>query len=289
MDNINSFFYDTGKGQLFCTLIGNPSTSKTCTIYLAPLFEERMWSQRVAFNFALELWKNLRQPVFMFDYFGYGESDGDTEDFSLLRFRQDLRQILTLLEKKYGFLHFILWGIRTGCALAIESLSINSSIVSFVLWSPLLNLKDYVYSQLRSTLASQTAVFRKIHAKRDDILNELLEHGKCEREDYLLNHIDGYRIGKAFYQETLQWDHNNLTQKQNIPALLVDIISSKGSKNSSGLTELQKNSNEKLTYQKVEANPFWLDGRDYSQTSEEVYRISLQWYSDCLTHSNTSL
>lgn len=285
MSKIQSFFHDTGKGQLFCTLIGDSSTSNECTIYLAPLFEERMWSQRIAFNFALELWKNQRQPVFMFDYFGYGESDGDTEDFSLLRFRQDLRQIFTLLKTRYTFLHFTLWGIRTGSALVFEGLSLDPAIVSLVLWSPVLNLKDYVYSQLRSTLASQAAVFRKIHATRDDILNELLEYGKCEREGYLLNHIDGYRIGKAFYQEILQWNHNNLTQKLNIPALLVDIISPKGSKNSHGLTELQKTAIEELNYQKVEANPFWLDSRDYSQRSEDVYRISLQWYSDCLNHT----
>ena len=251
MSRIHNFFHDTGKDQLFCTLIGDSSTSNKCTIYLAPLFEERMWSQRVAFNFALELWKNQRQPVFIFDYFGYGESDGDTEDFTLLRFRQDLRQILTLLKNKYGFLHFTLWGIRTGAALAVEGLSVDSSVVSLVLWSPVLNLNKYVYSQLRSTIASQATVFRKVHAKRDDILNELLEHEKCECEGYLLNHIDGYRIGRAFYQEILQKDHNNLAQKLNLPTLLIDMISPIDSKKHLGLTELQEAEIEKLTYKKV--------------------------------------
>ncbi len=276
---VESFFHSTGNGQIFCTIVGQMIEGKECLIYLAPFFEERMWTQRIAFNFARSFFENTGQPVLIFDYYGYGESDGDSEDFSLNRCQHNLQNLLDFIQKKYNVSCFSLWGIRTGAFLALYLHQQIPSINSLLMWAPVLDLKKFIYQQLRSTIASQGTIFKKIIATRDVILQELIESGKCERDGYLLNHIDGYRIGKTFWQEIVESgsiDNGSLTH--DVPTLFLDIMPPKGRKAKSKEPEYQEGGNQNLVYDNVDANSFWDYGLDYSQKADIVYSASLAWW-----------
>ena len=278
---VKSFYHNTGNGQVFCTIVGQMIAGKECLIYLAPLFEERMWTQRIAFNFAKSFWENTGQPVLIFDYYGYGESDGDTEDFSLNRCLHNLQSLLDLIQSEYNVSCFSLWGIRTGAFLALYLHQQISSINSLLLWAPVFDLKKFIYQQLRSTVASQGTIFKKINATRDVILQELLESGKCERDGYILNHIDGYRIGKPFWQEVVasgSIDGASLTH--NCPVLFLNIIPLKGRKTEHRVPKHQEDGYQNFVYETVESNSFWNVSLDYSQKADTVYNASLAWWNN---------
>lgn len=280
MNYINSHYYTISGKKIFCTLIGDLSANKECTIYFAPLFEERMWSQRIAFNFACSLWEHTGQPVIFYDYYGYGESDGDSEDFTVERCMNDFKMLMAILEDEYKVEKISLWGIRTGCLLALMSSKNNNNINSLCLWFPVLNIKDYIYRELRGAISFQTSIFKKVILNRKVILSELIEKGKSECQGYLMNNIEGYLFGRIFYEEALKIDNNFLENINNRPLLILDTIQpsknrgegqSKDSKYSSYIE------NENITIREIKVNPFWQYSRDYTQRLDDIFKITIDW------------
>ncbi len=281
--DIESFFHDTGKGRIFCTLIGTPHPSKECVVYFSPLFEERMWSHRIAFNFALELAARGKQVVLMFDYHGYGESDGEPESFTLARCRDDMESLLALMGT-LGFTRFSWWGIRTGCAVSLAVLPPHLLISSAFLWAPVLNLQEFIYDSLRATIAAQYMIFNKAVVTRDIILEELAEFGQCSRDGYLLNYIEGYRFGKTFYQETQNLEHLLDLNLLTFPSLVLELLRpgmkiAKTDIKPSKVREASR-ANQNISYLQVTDRQFWLIGKDYSQRAEALYRATAGWLDE---------
>lgn len=281
--NVESFFHDTGKGRIFCTLIGSSDPSEEYVIYFSPLFEERMWSHRIAFNFARDLAASGKHAVLMFDYHGYGESDGDPDDFTLAGCRHDVKSLLVLMESR-GFSRFSWWGIRTGCAVALASLPPERRISASLLWAPVLDLQTYLYDSLRATIAAQYMIFNKSLVTRDIILEELAEFGQCSREGYVLNYIEGYRFGKIFYQELQDLKHVQDLSLITVPSLVLELLRPGGQINSPDL-KLSKlgdaaRANAGITYLQVPDRPFWLIGKGYSQRAEAFYSASTEWLDE---------
>ena len=281
--NIESFFHDTGKGRVFCTLIGSPNHSEECIIYFSPLFEERMWSHRIAFNFALELAALERQTVLFFDYHGYGESDGDSEDFTLAGCRYDVESLISHMKER-GFTSFSWWGIRTGCAVGLATIPSVDSFSSALLWAPVLNMKDFLYDSLRSTIAGQYMIFNKSLVTRDDILEELVTNGGCSREGIVLNFIEGYRFGRAFYLETRDMDNASSLSLISCPALVLELLRS-GAKGGNTVAKPSRicesaKGNPNISYLQVAERPFWVIGKDYSQRAEALYNATFDWLAE---------
>lgn len=280
MSKIRNFFMKSGDRHIFCSMIGEPRDSKVCMLIFLPLFEERMWSQRVAFNFALKIAEN-GNPVLMWDYYGYGESDGDSEDFTLHDCCKDTRIIIEYLKSEYRFSSFNFLGIRTGCGIACHVLSQDATDVEgAVFWAPVIDLKNFIFNALRSTITTQSFVFKKIVANRDIILSELMQIGNCSRGGYILNHIDGYRIGKKFYEEILYSSVIGLPNEEDISKLYLDVLP-KGKE--ALLKKIKDEQEEKLmgipnTSYVIETDKeFWVNSMNYDQTSEKLYSITMEW------------
>ena len=283
--NIENFFHDTGNGRIFCTLIGPRCATNTCLIYFSPLFEERMWSQRIAFNFAQDLAAQGKYTVLIFDYYGYGESEGEAEEFTLARCRQDVENLLSVLRKK-GFSRFAIWGIHTGCAVALSSIPLSLNLSSIVLWEPVFGLKKYIYDGLRATITTESTMFKQVLATRDTIIEELLTIGKCVREGYQLNCLDGYRFGRDFYKETLNLKYGQELNILNCPSLLINIHTSQSiniKKVANGSDNIESQQNVNLQCIQVIYRKFWLIGRDYSVRAEPFFKSSLDWLRDKAT------
>lgn len=276
----NGNYFEANNIKLFYLVIGELKGASQCLLYLSPLFEERMWGQRVAFTFAKEFNRITGKPVVMMDYYGYGESDGDTEDFSLKRSKEHFHMLMKYLRKEFGIASFALWGVRGGCLLATMLEKTEVQCCSLLLWAPILNLKKHIYTQLRSTVATQGTIFKKVKATRDEILNELLSTGKCERDGYQMNHVDGYRIGKNFWMEISASDSLCDYRKAQIPILAIDIISTRDAERMAGKTVEQIKNNVRC--ERVAANKFWQENLEYSQFSKKVFELSIAWFCDVM-------
>jgi hypothetical protein len=282
MDKIKTLFLDShGKRILFSMFAGSENT-KSCILFFLPLFEERMWSQRIVFNFA-KLCAEQGISVIMWDYYGYGESDGDSEDFTIQACSEDVKTILEYLKSEYEIVDVGFLGIRSGCGIACNILEKGFVKASnLVLWAPVLDLKGFIFNALRSTISTQSHLFRKVIANRDIILNELLEQGKCSREKYILNHIDGYRIGKTFYKEILSSDETDLSLLKDLPILYLDVLPPT---KEVMLEEIKYSQNKKMAginninYEIVIDGEFWINRMNYSQSAASAYEKILNWYN----------
>lgn len=279
MNKVKSFFLKSGERSIFCTLIGDTSKVTSYTIIFLPLFEERMWSQRIAYNFAHNM-SETGQLVLMWDYYGYGESDGDSEDFSLKYCIDDIRTIINYMISEYCISTYNFLGIRTGCCIAFHIILDNNFVVNkLVLWAPITDIKAYVFKALRSTISTQSYVFKKIVANRDTILEELLKNGNCIRDGYILNHIDGYRIGKLFYEEIVI-TKVGLPINEELPILYLDIVPAdkEGLKNKIAEEKQKSLVNQKNVLYHIETErEFWLNCLDYSQISDNLNSLTVQW------------
>jgi len=119
--------------------------------------------------------------VVMFDYFGHGESDGLSEEFTLAACFKDFEQILYFLKEK-GYSEIILWGIRTGSALVQQVVRHKISITKIFHWAPIFDLYGYVEMNLRGSVACQYMLFKRTVAKREEIIKDLLQYGKIRRK-----------------------------------------------------------------------------------------------------------
>ncbi len=280
LPDVQNFFHDTGNGRIFCTLIGSPDVSEECVIYFSPLFEERMWAHRIAYNFALDLAEDGKRAVLMFDYYGYGESDGDAEDFTLARCRASVDSLLMLLRKR-GISRFAFWGIRTGCAVALASLPPGISLSAAFFWAPVFNLREYIYDSLRATIAAQYMIFNKSLVTRDIILEELVKTGKCVRDGYVLNYIEGYRFGSSLYQEVLELGSDRQLDRMSCPANVLEVVPP-GVQNGkapvkTGIMGDATVENPMVQRMQVAERKFWIIGRDYCQRADALYNATHGW------------
>ncbi len=280
MSEIKSFFLNSGERKIFCNIFGTQQRTQTCILIFLPLFEERMWCQRIAFNFACQLAKNGTLAV-MWDYYGYGESDGDSENFTLHGCHVDTLRIMEHLNSEYGISVFNLLGIRTGCGVVCHMIEQGlPDVSSLTLWAPIIDLKGFLFNALRSTISTQSYVFKRIVANRNTIIEELVKFGECSRGGYVLNHIDGYRIGKQFYQEVISTDHINLPKNDSISILYLQIVSPSKKNFLEKIKSEQEKSMEgclNVSYEIISDREFWINSRDYSQTSERVYAMTMEW------------
>lgn len=274
---IEAFYLTIGKKQIFCTLIRPIILSSECIIYFAPLFEEKMWAHRVAFNFAKELVQKHNKSVLMFDYYGYGESDGDSEQFTISETLKDVEAIIERMNEK-GFQKYILWGVRTGSAVAINSVPVSNKISKVFHWAPIFDLHDYLEKNLRGSIAGQYMLFKKTVAKREEIINDLLQHGKCERDGYVLNFVDSYRFGREFYQETIQFKKRMNTEKNTLPTLMILVYKDEASLVRKKISNSQSEQRSE-TIKRIHTveREFWQIGIKYSQRASALYNLTHEW------------
>lgn len=280
---IDNFYLESCGTSIFCTLVTSEEAKEECIIYFSPIFEERMWSQRIAFNFAKKVCTTQKKAVLLFDYYGYGESDGDVEEFSLKKCRSDTEVLMSFLIEK-GFSKVAIWGIRTGAAVAINSLKgFEDNISTSFYWAPVFDLEDYILGNLRGSVAAQYMLFKKIVAKRDEIIEELINTGRCEREGYQLNFIDGYRIGREFYQETSSMLKEVNIKNYKYPLLFISMYKNRlliEKKKQILFKEFSDEEKKELTHLHIEGEDFWQIRNTYSQRAENLYDMTLEWMKE---------
>ncbi|HKW35892.1 MAG TPA: alpha/beta fold hydrolase [Candidatus Acidoferrum sp.] len=83
-------------------------------------------------------------PVLRFDYYGCGDSAGQSEEGSIAQWREDTMTAVSVARQRTGAPQICLLGLRLGGALAMMAAAEQGDLESIVLWDPVLNGRRYL-------------------------------------------------------------------------------------------------------------------------------------------------
>ena len=269
------FFFDNNNYNLF-GILHHPlpgSKRKNFGIVLcAPFAEEKLWSHRVYVSFARELAKE-GYNVLRFDYMGHGDSSGNFEDSNIETRLSDITRSIEIIKKK-GNVHRVgLLGLRLGATLAAMIAERISNIDFLVLWEPVVEVEAYLQQCLRSNLATQMAIYKKIVRNRTEMTEDLLK-GKSVN-------IEGYMMSGEFYKQASKIDFINYNICFSSPVQIVQI--SKNEKMpvkkelKSLYEEIFKGKNQNSEFAQVVEEPFWSEIKTYYQNAPNLFNKTISW------------
>ena len=267
------FFFQIGKHQLFAMLHEPDDVSKNQNkgiVLCSPFAEEKLWSHRVFVNFS-RLLANLGYSCLRFDYRGHGDSDCRFEETTIQTRIDDICQAVSVLRKKSPVEQVGVLGLRLGATLAVLS-SKKVETDFLVLWDPILDGRKYIQQCLRSNLATQMAIHRKILQTRDQLIDDL-DKGKHAN-------IDGYLISKDLYQQIIKINLINEEMFPSLPTLFCKIESFAGhrSPNDNKLMKIRvEKTHTNSCYKTIQERAFWGELKNYFQRSEHLFHETQLW------------
>lgn len=180
-------FIPASQNSIFCVFhppIGQPINRAILHI---PAFGEEMNKSRRMVALQAKVFAELGYAVLVMDFFGCGESRGEFGDASLDTWLENIRQVIDWL-KQQGANSIDLWGLRTGCLLALHFASQErNSIRNIICWQPVLNGDVFITQFLRLRIAAAIMDASAPREKTSD-LKQLLQNGdSIEVAGYMLN------------------------------------------------------------------------------------------------------
>jgi pimeloyl-ACP methyl ester carboxylesterase len=122
-----------------------PSTSRqrSCGILICqPVGHEYVNSHRALRHLAVRL-AEAGFPVLRFDYYGCGDSSGDSEDASVAQWLKDISAAVVELRRRSGLFPICMVGLRLGATLATLAAAQRGDVESAVLWDPVVEGEKY--------------------------------------------------------------------------------------------------------------------------------------------------
>jgi exosortase A-associated hydrolase 2 len=153
--SIDVFFLPLQEGLRFC--IFHPATNKNvdrgAILFVHPFAEEMNKARRMA-ALQARAFADAGWAVLQIDLFGCGDSSGDFADVTWQQWIQDVIDAAQWLRSKLGHTP-VLWGLRTGCLVALEAARHIGGSARCVLWHPVLSGKQFLQQFLRLKIANQ--------------------------------------------------------------------------------------------------------------------------------------
>ncbi|MFA6216042.1 MAG: alpha/beta hydrolase [Candidatus Omnitrophota bacterium] len=268
------FFKNQNNQKLFGILFCSESpVNKFGIVICQPIAEERHRTKRVFVNFSRQL-ASEGLCVFLFDYFGEGDSEGSFEEADITSRIADIKAAIDFLRQETKVERLGLVGISFGAALAGLVDPQKTGIDFKVLWHPVINGNEYVLDWLRINLASQMANFGKIKFSRQKLIENISNEGFIEVEGFILNQCLLSQLKKV----DLLMDSNG----QNVPTLVVELaerinLPDRFIKNF--LTHC-KEKNKPLDYLLLARVFNWKSAKNFIPDHKELFEKTLSWIKD---------
>ncbi len=166
-------------------------------IVIAPPFANEYFRSYRSNKVLADRLAKLGYFVLRFDYSGTGDSAGDDEDMSLVRWREDLQTSMAQLQEEAGVERIHLVGRRIGAALCIEA-STKPEIQRVVLWDPVLNGRDYL-AEIKEDHEEFIGMYRRVHRDMKEFQSDLYRFealGQCFPGD-LVDEIETLDLDSA--------------------------------------------------------------------------------------------
>jgi exosortase A-associated hydrolase 2 len=265
-----AFYFENDKKILFAFL-HSPADSrgKKGIIFCHPYGEEKQLSYRVFVRFARKLCLTGFY-VLRFDCYGYGDSEGNFEDANLESQIADTIKAIDLLQVEFGIDKVSLLGLRWGGTVAALAAEQDSRIEKLILWSPIVNGKEYLDELIRKQMLSN--VVNKIaRASKTQIFEEFKSKG-------LIN-IEGHHLTLENSEQLSGIDLTAQVSKfkgTSFIATIKDIP--RVYKSLETLSEVYKNNGVLCELKLVDDRIFW-DWESFWEwySPEQLYKVTVNW------------
>jgi amino acid adenylation domain-containing protein len=192
LDRVEIFHFGDGQ-SLYGVLHGPPSTAvETAALICSPVGQEQVRARFVLTKLAKRLGRS-GIPVLMFDFFGCGDSLGDTAHAGFRRWRADVVQAYAELERRVKPKRIVGIGVRLG-ALPLCQVAPHLDFARLVLWDPLQNGRAHVAElgamqrqYLRSIVPLGFWRLQRSRPRRNELLGTIYS-------DAALRELDGLRL-----------------------------------------------------------------------------------------------
>ena len=262
---LSTGFIQLQQRQLFLRAVQN-STDNGHAILVIPPFAEEMNKSRHLVNAAMRQLATAGYSCFMLDNYGTGDSAGDLDQASIDIWRDDLCQLLLLLQQQgYQSVSFI--AVRFGVIQLFDLLNKYSSplpVQQLVLWQPVFDVGKFWQQFVRLKVAEAMAAGNKTSQKE---LEQQLNNGENIE-------IAGYPISPAFYHSLLNINSNFPAQLNNVnlhwlETSQLDTIALPVQK-----IREQLQQHCQLNYTQLKAEPYWQTAELAS--AEQLIALTLQ-------------
>jgi uncharacterized protein len=264
-------FFLNGSYRLFGILhepVGTPSGAGW--VFCHPFAEEKLWAQRVYVSFARML-AARGAWVLRFDAMGNGDSEGQFSEASAETMLSDIGCAINMLERSCGkALNVGLLGLRFGASLAALAAERYPNVDKLVLWEPVVDGGKYMQDLLRVNLTTQTAIYKEIRHKREDLVRMM-------REGSTVN-VDGYEIAYPCYEEASALKLNEGVKQFTGPCLIVQ-VGRDGQTIRPELKVLQETYSSADIRAAVE-EPFWKEIKQWYRTAPNLFQTTLAWMGE---------
>jgi len=142
-------YFGPPNARLFSALHCPASRARSGVVLCYPMGQEYMRIHRTYMELARSL-ASAGQYVLRFDYFGCGDSAGETAAGSLARWRGDVQEAICGLRRATGAQDVYVVGARIGANLVLELGAGADELAGIVLWEPIVNGAEYVAALRRA-------------------------------------------------------------------------------------------------------------------------------------------
>lgn len=257
------FYFGTPEKPLFgCYHPPQAGPVRDCGIILCyPMGQEYMRSHRSYLQLAVRLTR-VGFPVLRFDFYGCGDSGGDSEEWNIRQWLNDISTAITELKKRSRSAKVCLVGLRLGATLAMMAAAERGDIHSLVLWEPLVSGDAYV-AELK---ALHKEMLRFSYVSENRSLN-----GKAPSE------ILGFSLPESIFADLKRID---LLAIQRKPANNVLLTVNDDGANVGRLAEHLKNVGAQLEYQCLPTSKIWLEEPYKGLVPHQLWQAVITWISE---------
>lgn len=235
-------------------------------VYCAPLFEEKLWSHRVAVNFA-RFMAERGVAVLRFDYFGDGESEGLFEQASVSSRLADIEDAARLCRSQTGAEQIYSLGLCYGATLALWAALSSPQLGGAIGWAPVMNGERYLGDLLRAHLTAQMVLHRKVIHDREALIAQI-ESGRTVN-------VEGYEIARPLYSQMRELNLASRLLAADKPILVQQV--SPGEALESQYAALQGGANPRLQFRKVREARFWTQQKSIFPSCDELFTSTADW------------
>lgn len=264
---------------------GQGADPSVVVLFCPPAFDEHSRAYPVMREYARAL-AARGIATLRFDYFATGDSAGLSDEFTMGSAVKDVSFLLSWLGERYPAARIVPMGVRLGARLLLDALAANvgagdlaARVTTPILWDPVLDVRNYIFGELRATLSGAMIVYQGQVASREDIVKETLETGFCERRGYKLNQIDGYPVTRELLievglatAEAPAWSYPNP-----VAVLLSVRAASAAERPRAQLAAMLP----QMDFHAVEEMPYWNQQPLYRQTRDKLFAAADECLARC--------
>ena len=221
-----------------------------------------------------------------FDYFATGDSAGTSDQFTMSSGVGDVAFLLSWLATRFPGVRIVPMAVRMGARLLLDAIvgqagALAGRLTAPILWDPVVDVRSYVFNELRATLSGALMVYQGQVATREEIVKETLATGFCDRRGYKLNQVDGYPITAELLREVGLATETPAPWSYAEPVNVVITVrgASAAERPRTQLAALLP----KMEFRSNEDIPYWNQQPLYRQTRDKLFAIADECVTRCLS------